>query len=182
MDESTESAADPPVRVASRTATEADSIENSGDAGEGPHEVTIRGFRFQVPAGWKQVALSAEQQGMIDARFEIPEAGPDVKLTLSTVGGGVESNVERWLTQFDLREEPAPRPETFEVDGIQVTWVDLAGTYHGMGGEYQPGWRMLGAAFHGEPDDFYIKLTGPAATVGEISAQFRTFVESARRE
>ena len=173
---------DPPVRVATPAATEGESIRNSGDDAEGPREVTIRGFRFQVPGGWKQVALSPEQQGVIAARFEIPSAGPDVRLTLSTVGGGIESNIERWITQFDLRKESAPRPESFEVDGIPVTWVDLTGTYHGMGSEYQPDWRMLGAAFDGKPEGYYIKLTGPEAAVAEIAAQFRTFVESARRE
>ena len=77
-EDSGESANDPPVRVPTRAATEADSNKNASDAAAGPREVTIRGFRFQVPGGWKQVALSPEQQGMIDARFEIPSAGPDV--------------------------------------------------------------------------------------------------------
>ncbi len=180
-EDSGESTNEPPVRVATRAEISADANNSSG-LEDGPREVTIRGFRFQVPGGWKQVALSPEQQGILDARFEIPSAGPDVKLTLSTVGGGVESNIARWMTQFDLSGEAEPRPETLEVDGIPVTWVDLTGTYHGMGSENQPDWRMLGAAFDGEPDDFYIKLTGPEGAVTEIAATFRTFVESARRE
>ena len=42
-------------------------------------------------------------------------------------------------------------------------------------------WMMLGVAFDGEPQDFYVKLTGPAEALEELKSDFRGFVESARQ-
>jgi hypothetical protein len=134
-----------------------------------------------VPDGWRQAELTPAQQGFVDARFEIPAYGDDVKLTLSTIGGGVQANIERWIGQFQAPDGITPQSESFEVDGVPVTVVDLRGEFQGMGQSPQPGWRMLGAAFDGDPRDFYIKLTGPERDVAELSADFRAFVTSARR-
>ncbi|MEX0585160.1 MAG: hypothetical protein WD176_00855 [Pirellulales bacterium] len=155
------------------------SSNESGDsAGD---EATISGFRFQVPRGWRQVEPTPAQQGFIDARFEIPESGEDVKLTLSTIAGGLPANIGRWIEQVRLPEGAVPVSETLDVDGIPVTLVDLSGEFQEMGQPPRPGWRMLGAAFDGEPRDFYIKLTGPESAVSELRDEFRTFVTAARR-
>ena len=152
------------------------------------YQTTISGFTFTVPAGWREVQLTPDQQGFIDARFEIPAAGEDVSLTLSTVGGGVQANVDRWIGQFTLSEGVTPEIETLTIDGIDVTWVELRGAFGGSGGPFaggsppQTGWMMLGVAFEGEPRDFYLKLTGPAEAVDDLKADFRGFVESARAQ
>lgn len=173
----TDPAGDPPVPVAVREKPAADD-----DADEsGPTEAIISGFRFDVPPGWRQAELTPAQQGFIDARFEIPKYGDDVKLTLSTIGGGVQANIERWIGQFRLPEGVTPGSEAVEVDGLSTTIVDLRGEFQGMRQAPQPGWRMLGAAFDGEPRDFYIKLTGPEQDVSELDDDFQSFVKSARR-
>lgn len=178
----------PPVPVAEESETAEPLTTESGEpvTPTEPYEATISGFRFMVPAGWREVELNPSQQGFIDARFEIPEAGEDVGLTLSTVGGGVEANVQRWNGQFDLPEGVSPKTESLTVDGIDVTWVELQGTFRGMGGPFaggspaKPDWMMIGVAFEGDPQDFYIKLTGPIAAVEDLKSDFRDFVESAR--
>jgi len=174
---STDTAADPPVPIANRESAAAE--QGTGDPAI--EEATISGFRFKVPAGWRQVELSPEQQGFIDARFEIPEYGADVRMTLSTTSGGVQANIERWIGQFEFPDGISPDSETVEVDGIPVTLVDLRGAFRGMGQAAQAEWRMLGAAFDGAPRDFYVKLTGPEAAIGELRKDFRSFVTSARR-
>ena len=63
-----------------------------------------------------------------------------------------------------------------------MTWIDVSGEYQGMGGPPQSGWRMLAAAFHGDPRDFYVKLTGPESALAELETPFRTFIESARQD
>jgi len=169
---------DPPVPVAEPAETPANPpVESTA-----PAEVAVSGFRLRVPAGWRQAELTPAQQGFVDARFEIPSLGDDVRLSLSTIGGGVAANIDRWVGQFSLPDGATPITETMEVDGIPVNWVDLSGEFRGMQQAPQPGWRMLGAAFDGEPRDFYIKLTGPAAAVGQIEDEFRGFVTSVRRE
>lgn len=167
---------DPPVPVASGEGEAA----GDGEVG-GPSEAEVSGFRFRVPAGWQRAELTPAQQGFVDARFEIPEHGEDVKLTLSTTGGGVEANIQRWIGQFQLPAGVAPDSEQLEVDGVPVTLVDIRGEFQGMGQAPQSGWRMLGAAFAGAPRDFYIKLTGPADVVDALEEEFRSFVRSARR-
>lgn len=174
-------AGDPPVPVAAPAEPPAETPSEPVSEPAAATEVEISGFRFRVPAGWRQAALTPAQQGFVDARFEIPEFGDDVKLTLSTIGGGVEANIERWIGQFRLPDGSAPTSEMLDVDGLQVTWVELSGEFQGMGQSPQAGWRMLGAAFDGEPRDFYLKLTGPEAALTELRDEFRAFVTSARR-
>lgn len=169
---------DPPVPVAVREEPAATPDVDPA----APAEVTVSGFRLQVPAGWRQAELTPAQQGFVDARFEIPALGDDVKLTLSTIGGGVDANIERWIGQVRMPEGATPITESFEVDGIPVTWIDLSGEFSGMQQGPQAGWRMLGAAFDGEPRDFYIKLTGPSAAIGQIEDEFRGFAKSVRLE
>ncbi|QDU37146.1 hypothetical protein Mal4_14540 [Maioricimonas rarisocia] len=172
----------PPVPVAEVPGPPGGSEEPAPDE---PYEAVISGFRFTVPAGWKQVNLSAAQRGFVDAKFTIPSAGDEVTMTLSTVGGGVEANIERWIGQFRMPEGTTPETETLTVDDLAVTIVDLQGTFQGMpavSGPAQENWRMLGAAYDGEPLDFYVKLTGPAEKLAELKEPFREFVTSARRE
>jgi len=171
---SSENESEPQVPVAP-TQAETDIPEESPD---GESSATISGFEFTVPEGWRRVQLDDSQLGFVDAKFEVPAAGPDVTITLSTVGGGVDANIARWSGQFGGSE---PELEQLDVDGVNVTWVDLNGTFRGMGGTSRDDWRMLGAAFQGSPNDFYIKITGPAAAVEELRDDARTFVESARR-
>ena len=168
---------DPPVPVAVHEEPDSAGEADSAD----PTEAVISGFRFHVPSGWRRTELTPAQQGFIDARFEIPASGDDVKLTLSTIGGGVQANIERWQGQFRMAPGVSPASETVDVDGITVTLVDLRGEFQGMNQAAQPGWRMLGAAFEGQPRDFYIKLTGPESEIASLHDQFREFVTTARR-
>lgn len=170
---------DPPVPVAVQESETASS--DTSETG-GPSTVRVSGFRLTPPAGWRQVELSPEQSGFIDARFEIDGAGDDVRLTMSTTGGGIDANIDRWIGQFRQPDGAAAQQETLDVNGMTVTWVDISGDYQGMGGPVQSGWRMLAAAFHGSPRDFYIKLTGPQEEIGNLSDSFRSLVESVRTE
>lgn len=177
---------DPPVPVAEQSAApkasaSADVAGSVPSHGQSETEAEVSGFRFRVPAGWRRAELTPAQQGFVDARFEIPDFGDDVKLTLSTISGGVEANLDRWIGQFQINAGDVPDREQIEVAGVPVTLIDIRGEFQGMGQSPQAGWRMLGAAFDGAPRDFYIKLTGPADAVDRLRDQFRAFVTSARR-
>lgn len=170
---------DPPVPIAAPAAPD---VSSGFAPASGEQEARVSGFRFTLPPGWRQAELSPEQRGFVDARFEIADYDDDVRLTMSTTGGGIEANIQRWLGQFQQPPGSAPRQETLEVNGRDVTWVDVSGDYQGMGGPVQSDWRMLAAAFHGQPRDFYVKLTGPATAIAELEAPFRALIESARAE
>jgi hypothetical protein len=151
----------------------------------GPYEKIFEGIRFSVPAGWKEVELSPAQQGFIDARFVIPTPHGDVTLTCSSNGGGIETNVQRWIGQFHAPPGKRPVLGDLEVGGKKATWVELEGEFDagpmaGAGAASGPIERMLGVAIPLGSRDFYLKLTGSAAAVSDVRSAFREFARDGR--
>ncbi|WP_339732591.1 hypothetical protein [uncultured Gimesia sp.] len=141
------------------------------------------GIQFQVPVGWEQAALTPAQRGMISASFKIPQAGDGVKLTLSSVGGGIDANIQRWKGQFHLPPGEAPLQETIRVDHVDAIWLDLRGTFDSgpaINSGVASDMRMIGVAIPRSPRDFYLKLTGPREQLLKAEEGFREFVKSAR--
>lgn len=101
-------------------------------------------------------------------------------------GGSVQSNIDRWLGQF---QQPDGKPtrevaETREreVNGMKVTTVDARGTFVGQigmaAGEARPEHRVLGAIVEGPEGPVFFKLTGPEAAVTAAEGAFAHLVES----
>ena len=146
-------------------------------------------FSFEAPAGWERVQ---PKSGMIETEFAVPaaEGAAAGRMTVMGAGGTIEANVDRWCGQFSQPDGSATRDKTttkkLEVAGCQVTMVDIAGTFKDMpGGPFaggaaveRPGYRML-AAIVSTPGrgNYFLKLTGPAATIAGQEAGFRTMVE-----
>jgi len=184
--------ADPPIRVAPATPRGPSSAAPHAAAPEqkvartGPFEKSFEGIRFSVPAGWKEVELSTAQQGFIDARFEIPTAHGSVSLTCSSNAGGIDSNVRRWVGQFQAPAGRRPVIEDFDVAGKLAKWVDLSGEFDAgpmaaANTTSQSIERMLGVAIPlAGGRDFYLKLTGSDAAVTDIRQSFREFARDAR--
>lgn len=129
--------------------------------------------------------LAPSQQGFIDARFQVSTPHGDVTLTCSSNAGGIQTNIQRWIGQFQLPAGQKPVVEPIDVGGKSATWVDLAGKFSPgpMSGSVKAGApveRMLGVAVPLGTRDFYLKLTGSAAAVTEIRTSFRDFVRDAR--
>lgn len=139
------------------------------------------GLKFVVPQSWKKVALSQFQMGIISAKFEMPEAGPDVTLTLSRSGGGVEANLDRWKGQVSSKSKE--ETETISVAGVDATLIDMEGRFSGgFGREPADGWRMLGVIAPLSDQGYFMKLTGPIDQVEAVEEEFRAFVKSAVRD
>ncbi len=139
------------------------------------------GLAFMVPPSWEEVPLSQFQMGIISAKFQMPEAGPDVTLTLSRSGGGIEANLDRWRGQFEPSRDEVT--EEIAIAGVTATLVDLEGRFSaGFGRDAQNGWRMLGAIVPLEDQGYFIKLTGPVAEVKAVEQEFRDFIKSATKE
>jgi hypothetical protein len=101
-------------------------------------------------------------------------------------GGTVEANIERWAAQF-TGEGVKPKVEKKTVGGSEVHVVDLTGTYKDTpGGPFAGGktvlredYRMLGAIIvTKDAGNYFLKLYGPKATVGENEKAFTSLVES----
>jgi hypothetical protein len=118
-----------------------------------------------------------------------PEDGECVVMTFGPhQGGSVDDNVKRWVDQFHPAL-PTPRRTSVEVNGMRMTFVEVAGTYAGnmmpnaqgvTSPTDKPGWRLLGAVVEAPSGLWFFKLTGPDVTVRSGARQFEDMVRSAR--
>jgi hypothetical protein len=135
------------------------------------------GLVFQLPAGWVNEKPSSS---MRLAQATIPGSGGRGgvgSFSLGRGGGGTpEANIDRWVGQIDNPAAP-PHRDTFAAHGLKITWVEVAGTMKpttvGMGpATAQPGYRLLGAVVEGTDGPWYLKVTGPDATVAAARGAF----------
>ena len=101
-------------------------------------------------------------------------------------GGSVADNVGRWVRLFGPLAG-SPSNVARQVRGMNVTRVEVAGTYHPMmmpgmpsepGG--QSGSRLIGAIVEAPSGLWFFKLTGPDATVRGAAVEFDGLVDSVR--
>jgi len=163
---------------------------SSSDRGDSPRSATP----FEPIAGG--VGWAAEEpfvygrpsNNMRDAQYSVRDE-PGVVLIVShfdmDVGGGGEvmENVERWTGQFAERGRVAGEPEERVINDLEVTRVDVSGTFVGrMGlgpsGQPRPNWRMMGAIVEGPQGLVFFKLIGPAAGVEVAQEAFEQLVLS----
>jgi len=142
--------------------------------------------RFMFPAGWQR---SDPTSKMRIAQATIPGPGGPAELAVFYFGpgqgGGVDANLDRWISQMDVASGAPPRRESFQVSGCNVTWIDVAGTLKpgpmGMGpSTAQPGARLLGAVVEGPNGPWFFKATGPDATVSAARDGFLAMLKSIR--
>jgi hypothetical protein len=132
-------------------------------------EVLIGSMSLTAPEGWIRRPPSS---GFLITEFTLPKVEGDAdngRLTVSTAGGSVEANIDRWKDQFGGNPDPASQ-ETWEVGGVSVTVVDFSGTYNDQPGPFapatpKPGYRMLAAIIPLDGDLFFLKGYGPQKTI-----------------
>jgi|SRR5436190_5768985 len=150
---------------------------------------TAPGLTFTPPAAWQPRPAAST---MRVAEFVVPKAAGDTEDAELVVyffggsGGSVDANIDRWVGQV---QQPAaapatPRRETLTVHGLNVTTVDVAGTYiaevrPGAAERHnKPGFRLRAAVIETARGPYYIKMTGPAKTMAAADADFKAFVAS----
>ena len=164
-------------------------------AGEGVFTIADGGMSLEAPAGWRRVQ---PKSGIVETEFAVPSEGngPDGgplapgRMTVMGAGGSVEANIDRWCGQFTQPDGSATKDRAttkkFAVAGCNATLVDIAGTFKDMpGGPFaggqaieRPDWRMLAAIIETpRGGNYFLKFTGPAATVAGQADGFRRMVE-----
>ena len=101
-------------------------------------------------------------------------------------GGSVQANVDRWVGQMQQPDgrnsQDVAEINTRSVRGINVTIVDVSGTYNAsmMGAPSTPqeNQRMLGAIAEGPQGPIFFRLVGPSATIASVVDAFDGLVES----
>lgn len=148
---------------------------------------------YTAPAGW-QTRPSAS--AMRIAEFIIPRAQGDAEdgelivYYFGTGAGTIDANIDRWIGQIQQPDGSTTKDKskraTQTVNGLRLTLVDAEGTYvaemrPGSTERYnKPGFRLRAAVVETPRGPYYLKMTGPAKTVGAADAAFTAFVGSLR--
>lgn len=167
----------------------AEELAAAPPAAAATHEAA--GVRWTPPAQWKVQPARA----MRVATYTVPAAEGDAEDGECAVfffgagqGGDVESNLRRWIGQFEQPDgkpsgQAAERGEK-AIAGLKVTTLKLDGTYLASAGpmapvqEKKPGYRLLGAIVEAPEGNVFFKLTGAAKTVAAAETEFNGMVGS----
>jgi len=138
------------------------------------------GLHWTAPSNWK----SQGERPMRLATYSVPEGGEcGVYYFGQGQGGGVDANIDRWVGQFQ-QPEGKPKVEKRNIHGLEITTVDVSGSYTGMGGPRAPegppkaGYRLLGAVVEGPQGSLFFKFIGPAKTVAQNQPAFDKLLSS----
>lgn len=149
-------------------------------------------LKMTVPASWK---VMQPRSRIIEHEFQAPKEGDVVsRITVMAAGGSIDSNVERWFSQFSQPDGKATKDvakvEKKKVGDYEVTIVDISGTMSESmgGGPFAPGktvkregYRMLGAIIDTKDKGLqFIKLTGAEELVEQQKKDFNDFIESVK--
>lgn len=164
----------------------------------GSSETTVQSgeLHFHAPDGWVEERPSSQ---MRRAQYRLPGQGgeEDAEVAIFVfpgTGGSVQANIDRWIGQF-TQPDGSSSAEKAQIDnsainGLPVTFVSVTGTYNAGGmapmsggsSEPQEGYKMLAAIIETSSDPWFLKLTGPEATVDYWENSFTEFVESVHSE
>jgi hypothetical protein len=157
-------------------------------------EIDYGPFRAIVPEGWIAETPRSVMGIARLGQFRLPAAPgdrQDGEIAITSAGGSVGDNLARWFGQFEQLDgsdsAAAAKTETMQVDGMNVTLVDLAGTMKAstmpMAGPQTPlpDWRLLGAIVETGAGSIFIKGTGPDATMGAHREKMVAFLNSIAR-
>jgi hypothetical protein len=149
-------------------------------------------LRYTAPEGWVKEQPSS---AMRLAQYKLPKADGDSEDALlviyffgATQGGAVQANIDRWTSQIQQPDgsssKDKAKTETTTINGLKVTTVDLAGTYTA---EMAPGagnqrndanYRLRAAVIETPKGNYFLKLVGPAKTMGRWEQSVTDFVKS----
>lgn len=149
-------------------------------------DLELEAIRLTAPAGWGRKAASS---AFVAAEYMLPRAegdDNDGRLTISTAGGSVDANIDRWRGQFG-GEPTKETEEKLNVEGLEVTVVDFSGDFADQRGMMGPtvnrkDYRMLAAIIPVDEQLHFIKAYGPQKTMEQHAAAFTEFVRSARKK
>jgi hypothetical protein len=142
---------------------------------------------FSKPEAWKDRAPASS---MRVAEFVVPRAAGDSEdgeLIVYYFGGGggsVEENLKRWEGQFASAKDVSRGSIEDKAKGVKISTIDVKGTYiaelrPGSAERHnKPGFRMRAAVVETSKGPYFVKLTGPAATIEAAGGAYEQFLKS----
>src|SRR5258707_7446132 len=149
-------------------------------------------LRFKTPDGWVTEQPSSKMRA---AQYKLPKAegdSEDASLVLyyfgPTQGGAPQANIDRWIAQIQQADgsssKDKAKTEAMTVNGLKLTTVDVTGTYTA---EIAPGsgtrhidanYRLRAAVIETPEGNYFLKLVGPAKTVGRWEQSYADYLKS----
>ena len=143
------------------------------------------GIQWKAPTTWKALPDRPMRAGT----YSVPATAGDSEAGEMAVfffgkgqGGDVESNIARWIKQFE-HPTTAPKRATQKINNLNVTTIEVAGTYlfspSPMSTEKtpKPGFRMIAAIVEAPDGPVFFKFTAPAKTVAVNEAAFQALLK-----
>lgn len=158
-----------------------------------PSSSSVSGeLHFNAPDGWVSEKPSSS---MRVAQYKLPKAesdSDDASLVLyyfgAMQGGSTEANIDRWISQMQQPDGSASKDkaktEITTINGLKMTTVDVTGTYTA---EMAPGggtkhndanYRLRAAVIETPKGNYFVKLVGPAKTVGRWEQSYSDYLKS----
>ena len=149
-------------------------------------------LHYKAPDGWVKEQPSST---MRVAQYKLPKTEGDSEDALlvvyyfgATQGGAVQANIDRWISQMQQPDGSASKDkaktETMTVSGLKVTTVDLMGRYTaemapGSGKFYDnENYRLRAAVIETPKGNYFLKLVGPAKTMGRWDQAYTDYLKS----
>src|SRR6266566_8665508 len=149
-------------------------------------------LHFKAPDGWTTEKASSS---MRVAQYKLPKVegdSEDASLVLyyfgATQGGTAQANIDRWISQMQQPDGSATKDkaktETSTVNGLKITSIDVSGTYTaemapGSGTKHNDAnYRLRAAVVETPKGNYFLKLVGPAKTMGRWEQSVTDFVKS----
>ncbi len=154
-----------------------------------PSEPKIARFAGMVgdkPATWIE---HPPQGSMRAANYTVPgrdgnEAAHIV--VFGSIGGSIDANIDRWQSQFEPdenRDMVEPQISRFKVGDMQVTLVELAGSWKKMGATwFTPDQLFIMAIVESPRGNVFIRFAGQTATVEGARPEFVKMIRSLRAQ
>lgn len=136
------------------------------------------GISFNIPKEWRELP----DQQFVDSKYIVPTEKGELELTLTSMGGGIDANIGRWMGQIQNGPGDEPTQGSIEIDGVSGMLIDCRGKYNSNVATNNSGtkddWRLVGIGLPVPRRDFFIRLVGPREAVAEFYDPFMKFVRS----
>ena len=155
--------------------------------------VDLKTFSFPLASTWESTKPGSQ---MRLAQVNLP--GPDAKTKAAELvvfhfpgsGGSVDANLQRWKGQFKKpaarKEEDFAKTQKTTADTLPITILEVHGSFPGGGMGPRPAdpivdARMYAVIIETSKGPYFIKVTGPAATVDHHRKALEAMVAGVKR-
>jgi hypothetical protein len=139
-------------------------------------EVAPPEIKFTLPKGWKQTPPGQFQI----SRFVVGDEKDPVEISISSAGGDLGANINRWRGQVGL--EPISEQELASALTPTQVFGEKAGQIEIVGPPGEKQQAIIGVIAPSGRTNWFIKLKGPVKPALEQKQNFEAFVKSLKLE